>query len=77
MDIHERIERDFTHHAPTPDQIARMAIFRNRCKELALYAADQLKPSREQAMTLTHLEQASMFFNAGMARGEQASVPGP
>jgi hypothetical protein len=66
----ERIERDFTYHAPKPGQLERYEQIRNKAKEFALLIAVLTPHSREQSLALTNLEQASMMANAAIARYE-------
>ncbi len=48
MDIRERIENDFTYHAPINDQAARYARLRDKAKEFALLIAELTPESKEQ-----------------------------
>lgn len=64
------IEKNFTYHAPKPDQA-------NRCETIRLYGAlaakiiDNLCPeSREKSLAMTKLEEAVMWANAAIARNE-------
>lgn len=69
-DLKTRIERDFTYHAPKPTQLERYTQLREKGKELALLIADLTPQSREQSLALTHLEQATFYANASIARNE-------
>ncbi len=66
----QRIERDFTYHAPKDDQVERYGQLRDKAKELALLIVELTPSSREQSLALTYLEQASMMANAAIARNE-------
>lgn len=66
----ERIENDFTYHAPKGDQADRYARIRNEAKTLALTIAMLCPDSRERSLALTHLEQSVMWANAGIARAD-------
>ncbi len=66
----ERIERDFTYHAPKPGQVERYTQIRDEAKKLALLINDLTPPSREQSLALTNIEQAVSFANAAIARNE-------
>lgn len=46
----ERIERDFTYHAPRPDQIPRYNELRDQAKLLALRMIDLCPESRELSL---------------------------
>lgn len=65
------LEKRFTYHAPTPDQIPKYQELRDTAKDLA-YRINELVPqSREQSLALTHLEQAIFWANAGIARNPE------
>lgn len=64
----ERIESDFTYHAPAPDQIPLFNHLRAEARGLARTIAHVVPPSREQSLALTKLEEAVMWANAGIAR---------
>ena len=70
LDIRERIENDFTYHAPKPGQQERYTRIREAAKQLALLIVKETPASREQSLALTNLEQAIMFANASIARNE-------
>lgn len=65
-----RLERDYTCHAPDPEQPSRMQMIRDKCAELAEMILSHTPRTREQSLALTHVEQASMFANAAITRGE-------
>ena len=66
----ERINNDFTYHAPKPGQTERYEKLRNKAKEYALLIVELTPYSREQSLALTQLEYASMMANAAIARNE-------
>jgi len=68
--LNERIENDFSYHAPQGDQVTRYNKLRYKAKEFALLIAEITPYSREQSLALTHLEEAVMFANAAIARNE-------
>ena len=68
--LEERIERDFTYHAPKPGQPERYQELRDAAKALALKIVALTPSSREQSMALTHLEEAIFWANASVARNE-------
>lgn len=70
LDIRERIENDFTYHAPKPGQAERYTKIRDAAKQLALLIVEETPASREQSLALTNLEQAVFFANASIARNE-------
>ena len=64
------IENRFTHHPPKGDQVERYQAIREKAKELALLIVDVSPHSREQATSLTLLDQSVMMANAAIARNE-------
>lgn len=70
----ERIESDFTYHAPTPETIPLFTGLREGARRYARAVAILLKPGREQSTALTHMEMVTFFANAGLAR--QGPRPG-
>lgn len=77
-DIINRINNDFTYHAPFGDQVDRYAALREAGRHLAIKIVETTPVSREQSLALTNLEQAIMFANAGIARNEKPSpIPDP
>jgi hypothetical protein len=64
------LEKRFTYHAPKGNQPARYNFLRDAAKSLAYVIKTATPPSREQSLALTHLEQAVMWANAGIARNE-------
>jgi hypothetical protein len=66
----EQIDRAFTYHAPKGDQPRRYEGLRASGKALAKQIVTSSPPGREQSLALTNLEQAIMWANAAIARGE-------
>lgn len=66
----QRVNRDFTYHAPSAEQVERMAHIRQECKNLAAILLAETPASREQSLALTALEEVSMWSNAAIARNE-------
>jgi len=64
------IERNFTYHKPKGDQHERYESLRSSAKELAYQISEMVPDSREQSLSLTNLEQAIFWANAGIARNE-------
>jgi len=63
-----QIENNFSYHKPKTDQPEKYNVLRNKAKELA-YEIERLCPnSREKALAMTKLEEASMWANASIAR---------
>ncbi len=67
MTIKERIENDFTYHAPKEGQAEKYVAIREKAKELALLIAQETPYSREQSLALTELETAVFWANAAIA----------
>ncbi len=68
--LRQRIENDFTYHAPKGNQAERYVQLREKAKEFAHLIVDLTPYSREQSLALTYLEQAVMIANAAIARNE-------
>lgn len=68
--IVNRIHKNFTYHSPTGLQPHRYNVIRQAFKELAMLLAEQCPDSREFAIAITSLEEASMWANAAIARNE-------
>ena len=66
--IQDRIENDFTYHAPKDGQQDKYEQLRGKGKELALLIAELAPTSREQSVALTELETAIFWANAAIAR---------
>lgn len=64
------IERNFTYHSPKPGQPEKYTQLRDKAKELALLIVELTPASREQSVALTHLEEATFWSNAAIARNE-------
>ena len=67
----QRIENIFQHHPPCGNQLARYKQLRDEAKAFAYLIISSSPKSREQALALTHLEQAVFFANAAIARHEK------
>lgn len=65
-----RLENDFTYHPPKGDQIERYQQIRDKAKEFAMLVVTLAPASRECSLALTHIDSASMFANAAIARNE-------
>lgn len=66
----EEINKRFRYHAPKGDQPDRYDRIRSHARIMACLISEVVPESREQALALTHLEQACMWANAGIARRE-------
>ena len=66
----EEIKKRFTYHKPQGDQPERYELLRNKAASLAEQIILNCPRSREQSLALTHLEEAIMWANAGIARNE-------
>ena len=70
VDMQERLDRDFTYHAPKGDQQECYVALRAKAKELAELIVASTPASREQSIALTELETAVFWANAAIARNE-------
>ena len=64
------LDHIFTYHAPKPGQPEKYQAIREKCKELAGLIDDLVPDSREKSLSMTKLEECSMWANAGIARNE-------
>ena len=69
-EAHDRIENNFTYHAPKGDQEERYSILRLEAKNLAFCIEAHCPNSREKSLAMTKLEEAAMWANAAIARNE-------
>jgi hypothetical protein len=60
----------FTYHPPERGQQERYQEMRSQALDLADLIVSSTPDSREQALAITHLEQAVMWANAAIARRE-------
>ena len=68
--MRERIENDFTYHAPTPEKAKRHEDLRTFAKSFAFALTEYCPESRELSVALTKLEEAMMWGNAAIARND-------
>lgn len=64
------INNRFSYHAPKGNQQERYVLIRDVAKHLATVIVQNSKPSREQSLALTKLQEATMWANAGIACNE-------
>lgn len=64
----EDLDTRFTYHTPKPGQPEIYQAIRNEAKNLATLIAVATPQSREQALAITHLEEAVFWANAAVAR---------
>ena len=67
---YERLEKDFTYHAPKDNQSAKYEMIRSDAKDFARMVMDFCPPSRETSLALTKIEEAVFWANAAIARNE-------
>ncbi len=65
------LDNRFTYHAPHGNQIARYEMLRGAARNYAQIIVELTPQSREQAVALTNLEQATFWANAAIARNEK------
>jgi hypothetical protein len=66
----EEIKKRFSEHHPTDSQKARQNLIRNKCIELALLISAETPISREQALSLTHLESTAIYAIRAITQNE-------
>lgn len=69
----ERIEDDFTYHAPKGDQPEKYVRIRQCAKGLARLITELCPQGRERSTALTKLEEATFWANAAIARKKDES----
>ena len=62
------LENRFTYHPPRPDQVQTYERIRAAGLNFAALIADLTPASREQSLSITHIEDAVMWANAAEAR---------
>jgi hypothetical protein len=67
---YDELTKRFTYHPPKGDQATRYELIRDAAKDFAAVIDDHAPDSREKSLAMTHLEQAVMWANAGIARNE-------
>lgn len=76
-DLTARIKNDFSFHPATEDTAPKHDQVREICRNAALQIVAVVPAGREQSLALTHLEQAMMWGNAGIAREDTKYPPVP
>ena len=66
----EELNNRFTYHAPKPGQPAKYEFIRGFARDMAGVLVNECPDSRELSLALTKLEEAVMWANASIARGE-------
>ncbi len=64
------LDKRFTYHPPKPGQPDKYVRIRDNAKELAELINTLAPESREKSLAITKLEEAVMWANASIARGE-------
>lgn len=62
------IDRRFDYHAPNEEARKRHESIRAALKNVAYLIAQSVPEGRERSLSLTHLEEAMFWANAGIAR---------
>lgn len=68
--LRDRIDHDFTYHAPDGEKAQKHEGLRAAAKSFALVIADFCPEGRERSVALTKIEEAVMWANAALARSE-------
>lgn len=66
--LDERIEQNFSYHAPAEGQPELYERIRGKAKELAYLLQEECPESREKSLAMTKLEECVMWSNASIAR---------
>ena len=66
----ERVENNFSYHAPKDGQRERYEALRAKAKELAMLILDLTPVSQEQHTAILMIEDSVMWANAAIARNE-------
>lgn len=66
----QRLDKDFTYHAPKENQPERYTAIREMAKHFAAGIMDMAPDSRERSLAITKLEEAVFWSNAAIARNE-------
>lgn len=62
------LAKRFTYHPPGPDQVPVYEAIRARGRDFAEWLDKFVPDGREKSLAITHIEQAVMWANAGVAR---------
>lgn len=68
MNLHDRVDNDFTYHDPKPGQPVVYEGIRDEARQLAHYLITQVPEGRELSTALSKLEEVVFWANAGIAR---------
>lgn len=68
------LDRRFTYHRPSGDQLDRMGLIRTSVMALALLLSTLCPKSRELSIALARLEEVMMMANASIVRNEPEVV---
>lgn len=63
----EELNNIFTYHSPKGDQQEKYIKLREKAKELAILVNELCPDSREKSMSITSIQNASMWANAAIA----------
>jgi hypothetical protein len=68
MDEHERaaLEKEFTYHAPTPEEVERMTAIRIAAKVLAETILDNVPDCADRSAAMRKIREVSMTANAAI-----------
>lgn len=67
MNLDELLKR-FTYHAPKDGQPEKYVALRDKARELAMLIDESQPDSREKSLSVTAIEEAVFWGNAGIAR---------
>jgi len=68
--MNDQIEKNFTYHVPTEDDISVLSMIRQTAKDF-VYLLDEFCPdSRERSLAITKIEESVMWANASIVRNK-------
>lgn len=75
--LKQRVERDFTYHAPGSEKVRKAHEFWNEItRSLATMMASELPEGRELSLALTALQECRMWGNAAIALNQEKITDG-
>lgn len=74
-DAYDALKNRFTYHPPTSEQTVKYQELRRNAFNLAILINALVPDSREKSLSLTKLEEAIFWANAGIARNNDRPLP--
>lgn len=73
--LHDRVEKDFTHHPPTGRKVEAHERVNELTEQLAHDLVDTVPEGRELHIVLTKLQEVRMWANTGIACNPEINLP--